>query len=290
MTRLYNLPLARLALLLALPATVLGGCGRGDQPAAAKGQVVARIGNEVVTTPELENEFRLANIPPDKQKDPEILKRVLGELVLRKHLFQQAMAAKLDREPGVLLDLLRAREQVLGNAALTRAAAAKAPSKVDIDRYIARNTWKFNDRKLLNVDQIVVPLNPATQSVLNTGKDARSLDEVVDRLTAAGVPHGRQMGQLMSSDLPQELAELVSKRTDDDIFFTRAGSNGLFFKVRSEEARPIAGDAAISQARQLMRADALAAELGMAAYSAKLEAKFEGDYANLMKQGEGKPQ
>ena len=34
----------------------------------------------------------------------------VGEIVVRKYLLQQAMTAKLDREPGVLLDLLRARE------------------------------------------------------------------------------------------------------------------------------------------------------------------------------------
>jgi hypothetical protein len=35
---------------------------------------------------ELENEFRLANVPVDKQKDPETLKRVMTDLVTRKYL------------------------------------------------------------------------------------------------------------------------------------------------------------------------------------------------------------
>jgi len=69
--------------------------------------------NEDVTTQELENEFRLVNVPPDKQKDPALVKQVLGELVLRKYLLQQALAAKLDREPSVLLDLLRAGPSIV---------------------------------------------------------------------------------------------------------------------------------------------------------------------------------
>ena len=52
-----------------------------------------------MTTQELDNEFRYANVSPDKQKDPEIIKRVLNELVVRKYLLQQALATKLDREP-----------------------------------------------------------------------------------------------------------------------------------------------------------------------------------------------
>src|SRR4051794_37481958 len=98
---------ASLAAIL-LCGLVLSGCGRGqdNQAAAPKGQVVAHVGNNVITTQELENEFRLTNTPADKQKDPETLKRVLGEIVTRKYLVHQAFEAKLDREPGVLLDIL----------------------------------------------------------------------------------------------------------------------------------------------------------------------------------------
>lgn len=292
MKRVGNLRTWSLALFLTASGFALAACGQrsGDQTTAAKGQVVARVGNEVITTQELDNEFRLAGIARDKQKDPEAVKRVLGEIVVRKYLLQQAMTAKLDREPGVLLDLLRVREQVLGNAMLNRAASAKASTKADIDRYIAKNTWKFADRKLYSVDEIVMPLTPATQTFVNAHKDARSLDELLQQLMTSGIPHGRQLGVLSSSDLPEELVGLIQKRKDDDIFLTRIGTTGLFFKVRADEARPIEGDAAINLARQMMRADALAAELGLAAYSAKLEAKYEGDYADLMKQGETKSQ
>ena len=61
----------------------------------------------------------------------------------------------------------------------------------------------------------------------------------------------------------------------------------MFFKVKSEESQPLQGEAAENLARQLMRADALKAEAGMATYSANLEAKYEGEYAKIM-QGDGK--
>jgi len=120
-------PLAyRVIGVMGLCAVALAGCGKKDQVATApRGQVVARVGDEVVTTQELENEFRWANIPAEKQKDPTIVKQVLSELVLRKYLLQQAINAKLDREPCVLLDLLRARAQVLATAFVSRTVSAK---------------------------------------------------------------------------------------------------------------------------------------------------------------------
>src|ERR1700712_650441 len=73
--------IGRLVLFLAASSLFLAGCGQksGDQAGAAKGQVVAHVGDEVITTQELDNEFRLSNIPPDKQKDPEFIKRVLND-------------------------------------------------------------------------------------------------------------------------------------------------------------------------------------------------------------------
>jgi EpsD family peptidyl-prolyl cis-trans isomerase len=278
--------LGRLAVIVGSCAIILAGCGKkeGDQ-AATSGQIVARVGDQVVTTQEFENELRHANISADKQKDPEVIKPVLGGLVVRKYIVQQALAAKLDREPGVLLDLLRAREQVLENASLMRAVASKAPGKADVDKYIANNPLKFANRKLLSIEQIVFPFGPSGQSFIDASKDAKSLDEIDQRLTSAGIPHGRQMGVLNSGDIPQDFYNSIEAKKADDVFFIRAGPNGIFFKVKGEEARPLEGEAAANLARQLLRADALKAEAGIASYSANLEAKYEGEYAKIMQQG-----
>jgi EpsD family peptidyl-prolyl cis-trans isomerase len=284
--RSLRVRLGHLAVIVGTCAIILAGCGKkdGDQTATS-GQIVARVGDQVVTTQEFENELRHANISADKQKDPEVIKPVLGGLVVRKYILQQALAAKLDREPGVLLDLLRAREQVLENASLMRAVASKAPGKADVDKYIANNPLKFANRKLLSVEQIGFPFEPSGQSFIDASKDAKSLDEIDQRLTSAGIPHGRQMGVLNSGDIPQDFYNSIEAKKADDVFFIRAGPNGIFFKVKGEESRPLDGEAAANLARQLLRADALKAEAGIASYSANLEAKYEGEYAQIMQQG-----
>ena len=280
----------RLLVVAACCAAVLGGCSkRSGEATAAGGQVVAHVGNQVVTNQELENELRLANIPTDKQKDPAIVRQVLGQLVVRKYFLQQALAAKLDREPGVLLDLLRAREQVLENAYLVRTVDAKSPTKAEIDRYIADNPAKFANRKLFQVEQIVFPINPSTESLIEASRDAKTLDEVDQRLTSASVPHARQNGVLQSGELNRELVEKIEGRKNDDIFFVRSGQKGVFFKVVGEEARPVQGEAAVNLARQFMRSDAIKGELGIASYTASREATYEGDYQQIM-QGERKSQ
>ncbi len=271
----------RRGLVLGFCAAILAGCGRNDQHAAS-GQVVARLGNDVVTQQELENEFRLDNVAPDKQKDPDVVRRVLGDLVLRKYLVQQAISAKLDREPSVLLEMLRSREIVLESAYLNRKASAKSPGRADIDQFIANNPAKFGERKIFSVEQVGFPMGGDAQSVVDANKNAKSLDDLDQKLTAAGVLHARQMGWVSSADLSPDFLAAIARKNPDDVFFVRAGSNGVFFKVTGEESRPLTGEAAANFARQSIRADAIKAEAGMAAYAAGLEVKYEGDYARIM--------
>lgn len=283
--------ICRTMTMVGLCAAVLLGCSKknSDQSAAPTGQVVARVGGEDVTTQELENEFRLANVSADKQKDPAIVKQLLSQLVLRKYLLQQALASKLDREPSVLLDVLRSREQVLSNAYITRTIANKMISQADIDKYIADNPLKFADRQLVSVEQIVFPVGPNAQAIVETSKSLKTLDEVDQKLNSMGVPHNRSMGGLNTAELPRQLFDLIQAKKSDDIFFIRSGPNGVFFKVTGEQARPLEGEAATNLARQLIRADRIKEELGVASVAANLDAKYRDDYAGIMsKSVEGK--
>jgi EpsD family peptidyl-prolyl cis-trans isomerase len=264
----------------------LVGCGKSGegQGSVRNGQVVAHVGDQVITTQELDTEFRWANVPNDKRQNPEILKRVLGELVTRKYLLQQALAAKLDREPSVLLDILRSREQVLANAFANREVAAKVAglTRIDVDKFIANNPSKFSDQQIFHVDQISFALGSNAQSIVEATKDLNSLEQVDQKLTGLGVPHNRSLGTLNGAELPDQLLKMVEAKKQDSVFFARAGQNGVFFQVNSEEPHPVDGAAAMALAQQLMRLDLMKTEASIVGMSANAEAKYEGDYAKIM--------
>src|SRR6185437_1163542 len=238
---------------------ILASCSKKAEveTEAPTSQVVAKVGDQVVTIQELDNEFRLANVSSEMRKDPETIRRVLGELVTRKYLVKQALDAKLDREPTVLLDILRSRELVLANALVSRNVITKsnAISKPEIDNYIANNPAKFGDRKILSVEQISVPQTALSQTVLNDTKEMKTLDEVDQKLTSLGVQHGRSMGAISAGDLPRDLLDKIMAKQPDDIFFIRAGANAIYFKVVGQQDKPLEGEAAINAARQYLRQD-----------------------------------
>ena len=286
MIRTHWSAILRSSLLVVICGLALAGCGKKTDVTteAPKSQVVAKIGNEVVTVQELDNEFRLGNVTAEKRKDPDLIKRVLGELVTRKYLVQKAVEAKLDREPTVLLDILRSKELVLANALASRDVTTKSSSisKSDIDNYIANNPTKFANRQLLSVEQISFPLSSTSQALIEATKEMKTLDEVDQKLTGMGVQHGRSAGAISSGDLPQDLLNMIMAKQADDIFFIRSGVNGVFFKVTGQEARPLEGEAASNAARQYLRQDIIKSEVGMTSVAANLEAKYEGEYAGVM--------
>jgi EpsD family peptidyl-prolyl cis-trans isomerase len=282
----WDYPALRAGLLTVACGLALAGCSKKTDVTteAPKSQVVAKIGDQVVTVQELDNEFRLNNVPIEQRKDPETIRRVLGELVTRKYLVQQAIDAKLDREPTVLLDILRSRELVLANALASRDVTTKnaSVSKSDIDSYIANNPLKFANRQLLSVEQLSFPLSSTSQAVIDATREMKTLDEVDQKLTAMGVPHGRSAGTVTTGDLPQNLLNAVTARKADDVFFIRSGANGVFFKVTGQETRPLEGTDAINAARQYLRQDIVKSEVGMTSVAANLEAKYEGEYSAIM--------
>jgi EpsD family peptidyl-prolyl cis-trans isomerase len=286
MIRTYWSAVLRSNLLIAVCGLALASCGKKTDVTAEapKSQVVAKISNQVVTVQELDNEFRLGNVSSEKRKDPDTIKRVLGELVTRKYLVQQALDAKLDREPTVLLDILRSKELVLANALASRDLTTKSSSisKTDIDNYIAHNPLKFANRQVMSVEQISFPLSSTSQAVIEATKEMKTLDEVDQKLTGMGVQHGRSAGAISSGDLPQDLLNMMLAKQADDIFFIRSGVNGVFFKVTGQEPRPLEGEAAINAARQYLRQDIIKSEVGMTSVAANLEAKYEGEYAAIM--------
>src|SRR5579871_3896780 len=82
--------------LALLGALALAGCGgKKEEKDVVTGQVIAHVGPDDVTQQELDNEMRLANVPPDHRKDDAVVKAALSRIVDRKYLVQQSIAAKL---------------------------------------------------------------------------------------------------------------------------------------------------------------------------------------------------
>jgi EpsD family peptidyl-prolyl cis-trans isomerase len=279
-------PIGRGLAVFAIASLVLLGCSKKNDATSAtsNSQIVARVGDQVVSAQELDTELRWNNVASDRKRDDAVVKRILGELVARKYLLQQALDAKLDREPTVLLDILRAREQVLARAFTMREVSkqASAISVADTEKYIGDHPLRFAQRKVLAVDQVSFPIASLDQSSVDSMKDLASVEGVEKRLAEQGIAHTRSAVSLSTSDIPDELLRSIQEKKPGEIIFVRSGQNVVFLSVNGEELRPLEGAAAVAVARQLQQQDLVRAQASLTNISANMEAKYEGEYAKIM--------
>lgn len=279
-TRRWRLAATALALGVSV---ALAGCGKRQETAAVVGQVIAHVGPDDITQQEVDNELRLAKVPPDKRTD-QVVKAILGRIIERKYLVQQALAAKLDREPTVHLDLLRAREQILAGASVQRDLGAKvsALSKTEVDAYIQAHPDQFGKRQVFQIEQISIPPQRDMQSLATATKDFKSLDQVEAKLNDIGVKFNRGTSALDGATMSPEMLAALQKRKNDDLFFIRSRNGGSFFKILSVDDKPLTGEEANQFAKRAL-ANEIAKKTSQDTYNAALAtAKYEGDYGRIM--------
>jgi hypothetical protein len=141
----------------------------------------------------------------------------------------------------------------------------------------------FDKRQLVTVDKVSIPLTPEARAAVEATKNLKSLEEIEQKLTEVGMLHNRSMGIISSSDISEEFYNALKNQKPDDVFFVPAGTTGTFFKVKSQETRPLTGDAATAFARQQLLRELLRTETAQDAVTAEASANYEGDYARIMK-------
>lgn len=283
----------RCAGLVAIPGSVvclallMAGCSKSPEGNGGNtaGQVIAHMGNTEITAQELDNEFRLARIPPGK-RDAAITRRVLGDLLERKYLVQQALAQKLDREPTVHLDILRSRDVVLADAMMQRDLAARSGtiSKTEIANFIDAHPWQFAQRKIIAIDQIKLRMPADPKALEAATKNFKTLDQVDQQLKQMSIDHERVSGSLDSANLPDAFLTTLEAKKADNLFFVRTGQIGTFFKVTGEREEPIAGTDATNRATELLRLAMLKEASSQALQAATSAATYEGQYVKIMGQ------
>ena len=262
---------------------LLAGCGKKQAEPAVVGQVIAHVGPDDVTQQELDNELRLANVPADKRSD-QVVKAALSRIVERKYLVEQAVAAKLDREPTVHLDLLRSREQILAGAFVQRDLSSKmsSVSKNEIDSYIQAHPKQFDQRELFQVDQISFVTPKDVEALAAATKDFKALDQVEAKLNEMNIKFSRGTATLDSATMPAEMLKVLDARKSDDIYFIRSRGSASFFKVTSVDQKPLTSDQANEFAKREVRVDIGRKDAEAISKAALADAKFEGDYARIM--------
>jgi peptidyl-prolyl cis-trans isomerase C len=239
----------------------------------AEGQTVAIVNGEEITAAELNAELAGTNLPQGADRD-QARARILQAMIDRRLLAQQAKADGLDKSPEYLNRQRRTNEDLLIRMLATRQIdTAQLPSNAEIQRFQASHPWMFEKREQWALEQIRFPM-PADATVRKKLDDAKSLEEVAQVLTGAGVAFTRQKNRLDTAVVPQNLyGQLAASGTEP--FIIPVGNQAVASVITGREPAPITGEQARPIAVAAMRREQAAKLMQNRLASIRQSAKIE---------------
>src|SRR5438309_3921954 len=210
------------------------------------GQTVAVVNNEEITAADLNDELSNANVSAaDATK--EVRAQALERLVDRRLLAQQAKSDGLDKSPEFLNQQRRLTEDLLINLLISRQAKTQqVPSADEIARFEASRPGMFAKHEVWTLEQLNYPL-PKDPAVTAKIAAAKSLDEVAQVLTAAGIQYTRGTKQFDSAILPPNLYTQLSNLAPGEPFIAPGADKAVASVISARQPAPFTPD----QARQL---------------------------------------
>jgi len=267
--------------------TLLGGCNRGGN--TPKGQVVATVNGDDITTHELNSELALARPPADVPRKT-VEQVVLARVVERKMLADVARERKLDKNPDFLLAQRRVDDSLLVQTLQTDISKkVSPPTREAAEKYIAAHPDQFAQRKVYAIDQIQF-LRPANIATLGLEK-ANTMADVSQVLTANKVEFRRNTATVdaltVAPALIAEIGKIVARNPQEVFMFADQPQGApapvmYVNKINDTKIVPFTGEPSITLAQQILQRDAVqkALETNLNAFrtAAKDKIKYAAGY------------
>lgn len=193
-------------------ALVLVACGdKVDTPVAT--QVAAKVGSEEISVHQINQVLQRTNNNAASPEAAKALSRdVLEKLIDQQLAVDQAVEAKLHRSPEVVTQIEAARREILARAYMQKLAAAlPRPTPEELKAYYKEQPALFAERRVFNVQELVVPKTPANDAANVTaelqGQSAggKSIEEVAAWLKSKDIQFGGGRATRTAEQIPLEL-------------------------------------------------------------------------------------
>lgn len=207
-------------LMIVLLAVGMSACGKKDHEQGDKTQtqVVAKVNGDEISIHQLNQQMsRIGQVPEDQAKA--VSRQVLDRLVDQQLLMQQALKAKLDRDPKVLQTLEAARSEILTQAYMEQQlAAAKKPTDQEISEFYTKHPELFEKRRLYRLQELAVAVGRDKLSEIEAGvKAAKDLNSIGEWLKSKGYQFSASGNVRAAEQLPLELLPRLQQMKDGEI-------------------------------------------------------------------------
>ena len=265
---------SRFTYTLLASALVLGlvACGdKGDKKVAT--QVAAKVGSEEISVHQINQILQRANTnatTPDAAKA--MSREVLEKLIDQQLAVDQAVEAKLHRSPEVVTQIEAARREILARAYMQKLASSlPKPTAEEIKAYYKEQPALFSERRVFNLQELVVPKTPANASANLTAElksqvaAGKSIEDAAAWLKSKDIQFGGGKATRPAEQIPLELLSQLHALKDGQSMVFDTPQATTVVRVVASQLAPVPEAEALPRIEQFITnrraTDAVTADL-----------------------------
>lgn len=259
--------------MTSLLLATLAACGSSD-PIGKQTQVVAKVNGDEITVHQINGEMRRLQVPvANPQK---VAKQMLGSLIDRQLLVQEAQKLNLDRSPEVMQLVDAARAQIYAQAYLARKVSALGPAtEKEIQQFISEHPEVFSRRRVFTTADYIFANDASKFNASQLQSLASNAEELKAWLTSHRVHFEIAEETIPTEALPKDAVNLADQLKVGDLLImhddikvvARSIANIAEVPLSEQQAKEMATKAVNERKRQQLILD----ELGRLKKLAKIE-------------------
>ncbi len=203
------------------------------------GQSLARVNGEDITMLQVNDELAHANIPVDQQQDAS--KKILESLIDRQIIVDEAMREKIDRSPGVLQAIERAKANIIQQAYLEKVVSkVEKPTTTEMSDYFHNHPEIFGNGKLYHMNSLLIAGKDMDDKLKSELASTKSLEEIATWMTDHNVHYARGVASRTTMNMPPEMAARLMTMHAGQMFVVNEGGNSMIVSIADIKDNPIA--------------------------------------------------
>ena len=274
-------PFGFVALVLAVTATLLVGCGDKKKDKAAT-QTAAKVNKEEITVHQIN--FLLAQqrgLAPEQAASAS--RAALERLIDQELALQKADEQKLDRDPRVVQQIEAARREIIARAYLEKIAeGAPKPTAQEVAAYYEAHPALFKDRRIYSLQEVVIEA-PADQieGLKKALASSKTFVDFVNYLKANNIRFAGNEAVRGAEQLPLTSVDQFAKMKDGQAIFNVRPNGAQVINLAASRSQPVTLEQATPAIEQFLRNERkrklLADDMQALRGAAKIE--YVGDFA-----------
>ncbi len=273
-----------LSLLTLVLIVGLSACGAKDDKKPAT-QIAAKVNSEEISVHQINfvlSRSGITGITPEQA--PKLRREILEKLIDQQLAVEQAVEKKLDRSPDVLMALEAARREILARAyAEQLSSTLSKPTADEIKKYYAEHPPLFAERRIYNVQEIVLPASPAVvaplREMLSAGK---STDEIARWLREKDIKFAAGNVARPAEQIPLELLPKMNALKEGQGLIVENAQNITLIRMLASQPAPVTEATATPRIQQFLgnqrAAEAVIQDLKQIKSKAKIT--YQGEFAS----------